>query len=173
MSDERPTLRTARIIHQTPTRTRFRVDGVQDDLLFFRSVAASLKEHPEVDEVVCNPLTSTVLVHHGPALRVGELVDLAEDRDCFVLGEPETRGTPIQHLRKLYLQVDADARRLSQGRLDMESIALGLLLLAAVSGVIRGDIGFPAATAAWYALELVWKRSPREPATNPPDRTAA
>ena len=153
----------ARVIHHTATRTRLRVEGATADTDYLPSVISALEAHPQVTQVLCNPLTSTVLVHHHADLSADDVFALGEELGCFTVPQPVVRGTPIQELRRLYRQTEDDAMRLSNGHLDVESVSLALLLGSAMTGFVRGNVAFPAATALWYALDLIRQRSTAEP----------
>ncbi len=163
--DETPTgvSITARIVHHTATRTRFRIDGGRGDGARLASIAQGLETLPEVERVVGNPLTGSLLVHHSPHLDSHALSAFAERQGYFLPQVDAPRGTPIQELRKLYRQVEQDAVRASGGRLDIESVTLAILAAFAVAGIMRGNIAFPAGTALWYAMDLIRVRSAEEP----------
>lgn len=163
--DETPTgVRvTARMVHHTATRTRYHIDGGRGDGARLASMAQGLETLPEVERVVCNPLTGSLLVHHSPRLDSNALSAFAERQGYFRPQAVVPRGTPIQELRKLYRQVEQDAVRASGGRLDIESVTLAILAAFTVAGFMRGNIAFPAGTALWYAMDLIRVRSAEEP----------
>jgi hypothetical protein len=163
----------ARLLHHTPTRTRYRVPARQGDPAYFESVHAALTQAPRVRQVTCNPLTGSVLVQHEPDLNPDDLEALARRAGCFAPVDPPPARTPIQEVRRLYRRIENDTVRATQGRLDLESASLLLLAVSAISGVLRGHIAFPAATAVWYALQLIRLPSPSEAGDlESPDRRA-
>ncbi|HZS81974.1 MAG TPA: hypothetical protein VFA50_03840 [Stellaceae bacterium] len=141
-------------VHRVPGRIRFRVPERRGDAKFFGEVEQCLRRLDGVDHVKTNPVTASVLVHHQ-----GEIADLA--RAAFgndvgklveiVLGSPPLART----VRTEIATIDETVRRVTNGEMDLATLAsCGLLAMAAVH-LLTGRQPVMAVSLGWYATELL------------------
>lgn len=116
-------------------RTRFRVASKRRDEAFFVKAKEHLQCLDGVNEVDVNPSTGSVLVHHDLALQ--ELVDLAGKSAVVRVDD-----TPQQHLgpglRRRIGSLNGGISRLTEGRLDLEDLALLLLIAVGLRQMAAG-----------------------------------
>ncbi|PWB83795.1 MAG: hypothetical protein C3F11_04760 [Methylocystaceae bacterium] len=125
----------AKIVHETPGRTRLRVGDKRGDGAFFASVATGLSGIPGVYEVDVRPLTGSILIRHGaPLARIGSAA-----REARLLAVENGLSVPPPT---------------SAQTIDPKmAIALGFCAFA-VWQLTQGRVLPPAITLAWYAARL-------------------
>jgi hypothetical protein len=149
----------AQCVHAVPGRVRYRILERRGDAEFFRGVQELLRQHDGIQTVAVNAATASILVHH-----TGEADEIAAAAQAAGLFEVAPMPTPSlgAQARSGLRTADRDLRRITDGRVDMNSaLFLGLTGLA-MHQALKGNLLAPASTLLWYALEaLRW--SERKP----------
>lgn len=140
--------------HRLPGRARIRIPSRRDQGAYFARVASELAAVAGVTGVVANPLTGSVLVTHAGELDA--IVGRAREKGLFDVASltPYERGLS-DTLAEEFGNVRRELRGLTDGGLDLEELALLLLLAFAAVQLWRGHILAPAVTLLWYATSLV------------------
>jgi hypothetical protein len=142
----------AAISHSAYGRTRFRVESKRREDAFFARIAERLRRLDGVNQVEVNAATGSVLVHHQ--LPLEELARRARQDSLF-----EVNNEPIERLsdsvRRQFGTLDGGISRLTEGRLDLEDLALLLLIIVALRQLAAGQFAVPAVSAFWYAAALL------------------
>ena len=142
----------ADISHSAYGRTRFRVDSKRREGAFFARIAERLQQLDGVGQVEVNSATGSILVHHQ--LPLDQLVRLARKESLFrVDGSPPRRLA--EDLRHRFASLNDEISRLTESRLDLEDLALLLLILVGFRQLLAGQFAAPALTAFFYAATLL------------------
>jgi hypothetical protein len=147
-------LAPAYVSHRLPGRARIRIPSQRDQGAYFARVAKELAGFAAVTDVVVNPLTGSVLVTHRGELEA--IVRQARKKGLFDVESlvAHERGLS-ETLVEEFGSVRRELRDLTDGGLDLEELALLLLLAFAAVQLWRGHILAPAVTLLWYATSLV------------------
>lgn len=163
-------LPSAYLVHRTPTRLRLRIPERRGDRFFFAAAQEHLGTLEGVSALCATPATGSILVQHGPDLRLTELEEQARRTGLFALAGVAPREPPLaEQLARRFAALDAAVRRSTGGAEDGASLLLLGLLVAALVQLARGNVAVPALTATWYALHLTLMArtdpaAPKEPA---------
>lgn len=142
----------AAISHSAPGRTRFRVASKRREAAYYAKLAEHLQRLNGVGQVDVNPVTGSVLVHHQ--LPLDQLVERVHEESLF-----QVKDGPPQHLRDIlrerFSSFNDGISRLTESRLDLEDLALSVLIVVGLRQMLAGQIATPALTAFWYAAALL------------------
>jgi Heavy metal associated domain 2 len=142
----------AAISHSAYGRTRFRVASKRREDAFFAAIAERLRRVDGVGQVEVNAATGSVLVHHR--LPLEELARRARQDSLF-----QVDNEPIERLsdgaRRQFGMLNGGISRLTEGRLDLEDLALLLLVIVGLRQLAAGQFAVPAVSAFWYAAGLL------------------
>ena len=142
----------AHCVHAVPGRVRYRIPERRGDQQFFRHAAEVLKQDQMVEAVLTNALTASILVRHCGSAE--DISGLAERSGLFRVHALPTVSMGAQAGAGLQT-IDRNLKRISNGRVDMNTaLFLGLGALA-VHQVMKGNLLAPASTLLWYALETL------------------
>ena len=143
------------IVHFTPRRMRLKVSDKRRNPQEMRRIAEFLNDHPKIQGVEANPVTGSILVHHGHGT-LSEFRAIMEDLGVLLLssttldlpaGSHEAAGA------KLANAVDDLNRRLSlssRGLLDLKLLVpLGFAALS-LRQLLR--YGLQVEAAPWYVM---------------------
>lgn len=182
--------------HEIPRRLRLRIPERRGDASFFQWVVEALSQHSEIEEIVANPLTGSLLVHHSGSAQA--ILAAATEQRLFEVGRtnrrkansttPRTKPTPLDPvatgLSGLALfqvargQVAGSAAENfwnaygAQRILGRPEIVAGFALLGIVQ-VLRGRLFSSAASLLFYSLVMRQLASADRAATASRDSAAA
>lgn len=142
------------MVHRSPGRVRLRVPARRGDRALFERIERSLGDVDGVRGVETNSKTGSVLIHYSGKLDalilraaangLGDMLDLA-------LSVPPVALRVRGGVRSL----DSAIRRITDGEMDLSTVAsLALLAMAGVQ-LRRGQQPAVAVSLAWYASELL------------------
>jgi hypothetical protein len=147
-------LPSATILHTLQDRTRFHIPSRKGDAVFFAAVEKNLASHPQVHQVIANPLTGSVLVRHNMVL--ADLTRYAQDQQLFTLQAEEPAASRVLNLASDSIdQVDHLVRRTTQGAFDLTELLFVGLIAAAIIQFLRGRVLGSATTLLSYAATLL------------------
>jgi hypothetical protein len=142
----------AAISHSAYGRTRFRVASKRRENAFFARIAERLRRLDGVRQVEVNAATGSVLVHHQ--LPLDELTRQARQDSLFHVDNAPTERLS-DGARRQFAMLDGGISRLTEGRLDLEDLALLLLIIVGLRQLAAGQFAVPAVSAFWYAAALL------------------
>jgi hypothetical protein len=163
------TLPEADLRHRIPGRTRLRVPSMRGRDDFFERVRSELSRCDDVEEVLVNPKTASVLVLQRPGSDPEAVDRYSRERGLFRLVAPEAPPDILtERLAKLLDLKDVEAR----------TALLAVFVGGGLYQFVRGNVWPAALTLFWYALTMlppgkkpeIWPRSaaPRSiPAPSP------
>jgi hypothetical protein len=149
----------AAVVHRIDGRLRLRIPEKRDDVAFFEELAGALSKLPDVEQVITNATTTSVLIHHrgsGDAL-----LRASEQGGLLELDAESPSGTPIRHLYERIEDADQSLREKSAGRWDLPTLAFYALVGGSLVQLARGHFMPAGATLAVQALGLVMKQGNR------------
>lgn len=147
-------LPSACISHRSAGRLRIRVPSCRGQETFFRQVSRELSCFPGVDRIEANPATAGILV--VPAVDSGALARFAETQGLFRLSEDGVAPMTItETLAAEFGGLNRELRRVSDGTLDLGSLAFAALVIGAIVQWQKGHVLGPASTLLWYAAGLL------------------
>jgi hypothetical protein len=177
---------SVRLVHSSPGRTRVRLEGFDRALERATALADDLAALPGVEEVAVRPWTGSVLcVHDARRLDPKRIVDVVR-RHAEQPGAPSRtepgRPTPAllarqgssiaRSLTALVKQLDGDLLRVTEGRLDLGTLATFGFLAAGAAEVLssRRLPAPPWFNLAWWALRTFteFERPAGFASANPP-----
>ena len=142
----------AAISHSAYGRSRFRVASKRREEAFFARIAERLRQLEGINQVEVNAATGSVLVHHQ--LPLEDLTRRARQDSLF-----HVDNAPAERLsdgaRRQFAMLDGGISRLTEGRLDLEDLALLLLIIVGLRQLAAGQFAVPAVSAFWYAAALL------------------
>jgi hypothetical protein len=142
----------AAISHSAYGRTRFKVPSKRREGAFFAEVAKRLQQLDGVRQVEVNAATGSVLVHHQ--LPLAELAEQTRRELLFDIDSSQTAR--LSHsVRSQFGALNGGITRLTEGRLDLEDLALVLLIIVGLRQLAAGQFAVPALSAFWYAAALL------------------
>jgi hypothetical protein len=117
-------------------------------------VSRQLARFPGVDRIEANPATAGILV--VPAVDSGALARFAEAEGLFQLSEAGAVPMTItETLAGGFSGLNRELRRVSDGSLDLGSLAFAALVIGAIVQWRKGHVLGPASTLLWYAAGLL------------------
>jgi hypothetical protein len=139
---------------------RLKADGIRGDALRFAPIVRSIEAIPGVTGVVANPLTGSLLVHHGR-------------ETASLLGDVAAAGVTVPALPDAALRLGApgaetalDALRGAARGIGPQAkivLFLGLVVLA-IQQAAEGHVMAPAVTLLWYAFGVLNAQGAASPA---------
>ncbi len=146
---------SARVTHATSNRLRLQVPERRRDSDYFAHLATRLAGLAEVEQVVVNPATAGILIHHH-GLSVERLASFGSEQGLFDLHLATPEQHPLwQGAAALGNTLDQQLQRSSSGQVDLRSIGFLVLVAMALVQFSRGQILAPASTLIWYASDLL------------------
>jgi hypothetical protein len=151
----------AYISHFTSGRLRLKIPARKADPAYFAFLRDQLSALPGVEAVAVNPVTGSVLIHHGydpKEVDLKPVAELTELGGLFRLQIPEPQGTRISIAEQVSGTMggfNAQLKEWSGGAVDFQSLALLALLGVSLFQAQRGTVMIPAITALWYASSLL------------------
>jgi hypothetical protein len=127
---------------------RLKADSVRGETMRFGEIVRAIEAVPGVTNVVANPLTASVLVHHGR-----DAASLLEDFARAGMTVPAGSAT-VSRLGAYDAQAALDAMRGAAAGIGPQYrilLFLGLIALA-IQQAAEGHVLAPAATLLWYAF---------------------
>jgi hypothetical protein len=158
----------AYVAHALPGRIRIKVPACRGQETVLAGFAEILSRAEGVLEVVANPRTGSLLVHHTARVGVGDIGAFAARHRLFRLAEPVLpvpRDVP-EMVRLGGATLNAGLRSLTHGEVDIRTASFVALVVMALIQLARGQVMAPATTLLWTAYELVDGR--RGSAQEPP-----
>jgi hypothetical protein len=143
-------------------RTRIQIPACRSDVPYFERVMRELGAIEAVEGVDANPLTGSVLIHHGED--VNPIIEKALELQLFELGTPDSgQSGPVlsARVRAHLTEADRRIREATHGRLDFNGLAMVALVGAGTFQMLRGEVLPAGASLLWYALGLAWSRPPK------------
>lgn len=143
------------VAHMTAGRLRLRIPERRNDDAFFVAVRQRVSEWPGIDEVRVNPLTASVLVFFGDA---AVALAYARQSDLFEIRKAEPARPAVLLADGAYHKarsLNSRIRRLTGGVVDLGSLMLLALLLAAIYEIYRGNFRTSAFSLLWHAGSLL------------------
>jgi hypothetical protein len=145
---------TAFLAHGSSGRVRIRVPSRRGDAAYFERIRDSFAQCPGVRHLDVNPMTGSILLHHG--LELEEVVCFGESNRLFEIERAPARGaSPLSRLAQEFGRLDARISASTGGMLDLPTIAFAACLGGVVIQMGRGRALAPASTLAWYAASLL------------------
>jgi hypothetical protein len=160
-----PALARAQVVHRTHHRMRLAFPHQKRNIGFFVRLERQLAGLPQTRAVRADPLTGSVLVfYEGPAER---LLEAARERGLFAVQRSSFR-TPLAHVHSGFRWANTWLRSASDGRLDLESVAMFWLVGAGLWQVSRGQVLPAGFSLLWQAgvLGLDESRAVRDAAAD-------
>jgi hypothetical protein len=157
------------VVHQAPGRLRLRVPARRGDPAFLGQVGQALLATPGIRAVDVNPVTASLLVRFDgdgtrvleavPAagVRLGDAAQAAAEEEA-VRRAHRPQGNLVDRIADAVDGVDAELKRSSEGRMDLQSAAMVYLVFAGFVQLLRGRALPPAHTLFQQAASLAWKR---------------
>jgi hypothetical protein len=142
----------AAISHSAYGRTRFRVPSKRGEHAFFAKVAERLQRVEGIEGVEVNSATGSILVNHR--LPLEGLLEQGRRRSLFRVDDGPSPHLGDQ-LRHRFGLLNGGISRLTEGRLDLEDLALIVLIAVGVRQLLAGQFAAPALTAFFYAATLL------------------
>jgi len=140
----------AQVVHRIAGRTRLRISGKRNDMIYFSRLAESIMNCPGVEQASVNPITGSLIVRH--AVSFEEVVSYAQAQQLFQL----TDSPPATRLRARVAQgleeTSRNLEKVSGGEVDLDGLLIMGLTGLAIHQAIEGNIMAPAVTLIWYAL---------------------
>ena len=156
----------ARIIHQTRSRVRLRIEEKRKDPEFFEQVRNQLDSVSGIMEFKINSITGCIVISHPeqswPELeeQLGEL-GLFEIAHAQEPGIPETaESTAFGPLQYSLSRIDQTLSAGSAGKIDLRTLAYIGLMVFTIRQIMKGQVLGPALPMLWNALSLA-DRFPR------------
>jgi uncharacterized protein YdcH (DUF465 family) len=140
------------ISHSAYGRTRFRLASKRREDAFFARIAERLQQLDGVKRVEVNPATGSVLVHHQ--LPLAELTRQAQQQSLFRVDDAPAERLS-DSVRRQFSILDGEISRLTNSRLDLQDLALLLLIIVGLRQLAAGQFAVPAVSAFWYAAALL------------------
>lgn len=144
-------LPVAVVAHSARGRTRFKIPARRRDAQYFATVEQRLPNAPDVGGVQTNPITGSVLVHHGGPAEA--LYRYAEQNELFRVSTLADRASDL--LRERGRSLDQQLREFTGGYLDVRSLTFITLVSIGLVQTLRGQFAGPALAIFWYAATLV------------------
>jgi hypothetical protein len=144
-------LPVAVVAHSARGRTRFKIPARRRDAQYFAAVEQRLPKAPDVEQVQANPITGSVLVHHGGPAEA--LYTYAEKNDLFRVSTQADRASDL--LRQRGKSLDQQLREFTGEYLDVRSLTFIMLVSIGLVQALRGQFAGPALTIFWYAATLL------------------
>lgn len=144
----------AYVVHRLPGRVRFKIPARRANRPFLAELERRLRRLPAVTGVATNPVTGSVLVTHEGAL--ADLTEAAFGSEIGELVEMALEAPPVaRRLKAEALAIDRSLQEVTDGEVDLATLAsLGLLAMAAIL-LLRGRQPAAAVSLGWYATELL------------------
>ncbi len=143
------------IKHACPGRTRFGFADHKGNRAFFTSLCDAALELPDVLQVEARPATGSLIVtHEGTA---DGLALAAAAIGLFEIIEAEVSADPSGQLAGWQTWADDFLKRETGHGLSVQTVAAMSFFAMALVQASRGRWMPPAATALWYAIDLLSK----------------
>ncbi len=147
-------LSQASISHRTAGRLRIRVPSRRGEESYFRQVSQQLARCPGVERIEANPVTASILV--VSAVDTETLARFAETEGLFLLSAAGSAPMTItETLAAGFGGLNQELRRLSDGTVDLGTLAFAALVTGAIVQWQKGHVLGPASTLLWYAAGLL------------------
>ena len=145
----------AHIVHQTRSRVRFRIAEKRKDPGYFEDIRDALSAVSGISELQINSTTGCVILQH-PEQAWSELEPQLEQLGLFeITAAPEASKPALQTLLSGLDRVDQAVTAVSDGRVDLRTLAwLGLMAIT-ISQAVRGELRGPAIPLLFNAMSLV------------------
>ncbi|HYA38446.1 MAG TPA: hypothetical protein VEI74_09300 [Candidatus Methylomirabilis sp.] len=144
----------AHVSHRSAARVRIRVPSRRGDATYFRQVSQQLARCPGVERVEANPVTAGILLI--PAVSAETLMRFVESERLFVLDENGVASkTLTETLATEFGGLNQALRRMSEGTVDIGTLAFAALVTGAIVQWQKGHVLGPASTLLWYAAGLL------------------
>ncbi len=154
-------LPSARIVHSTGNRIRFRFPGMKGNQAYFHAVRQHFDKLDDVERVEVNPATGSLLLMHRS--RIDRLTDFAREKQLFQV-EDYKEGASSKRERRpimdcLYdglAKANSKTRELTGGELDLTGITVIFLISSSVYQIAKGNVALPQwHTGLWYAINTL------------------
>ncbi len=143
-------------------RTRVQIPARRSDVAYFERVIRELPTIEDVEGVDANPVTGSVLIHHGEDFV--SIIQKALDKQLFdVTALENARPGPVltSRLAEKLSETDHLIHEATHGRFDLNSVVMVGLVGAGTFQILRGAVLPAGATLLWYAFGIAWARSPK------------
>ena len=142
----------ARVVHSIPGRARLRATDIKGDAGALDVLRTAIESAPGVRNVSVRVLTGSLVVEHDGNLDA--LMHELESRGALRI-ETEVREHYLAHIHRALADSDERMRRLSNGRVDMETVTFFGFVAGGIYQMFNNH-GLPAGvTLLRYAVELV------------------
>lgn len=141
----------AKLVHRTRGRMRWRIPSKKRDLGYFVKLYDKARQLPEVDEVIINPKTASVLFHYDEYYHSGLSSTLNEPGffSSSQMNEPQAAFDEKPD------DPGANTKEPSEATpSDMRFVLFLVMLGMSVHQVLKGQIMAPAITVILYAIDL-------------------
>jgi hypothetical protein len=145
-------LRRLDVLHDSPGRLRVRATTLKGEAASLGALAAKIADLPRVRAARANPETGSILVLHDDD--VTALTAALSRHDALLAAVEPPAPLSTELARELAGVGAALEHRLGAG-VDVRGLGAIALLAIAVMQISRGHVFMPAATAIWYALNLL------------------
>lgn len=146
----------ARITHTLPGRLRLKVPEMRGRIDFFERVHAFLERQEEIESVLINPITGSVLITSADPADLQALALRGEEAGLYSLGGLSAPVASTARRAQIDLRkLDIHWSRASGGATDSRSLLVALLLIAGLVQIARGQVFGPGAALLITAYQLI------------------
>ena len=142
----------ARIVHQTPHRTRLRTRGMRRDTTYFTEVKHAIEQFEAVGKVHVQSGTESILIEHSDS--IDEVLSELQERGYFKLETPDDVAPYLARVGQGLEQGDRQMLEATGGRLGLDTLVFIGFIGSGIYQVTQGR-GLPAGvTLLRYAIEM-------------------
>jgi len=142
----------AHVSHIMSCRLRIKVPSRKGDLSYFADVQEQLSMCPGVQEVSVSPHTGGALILYNCDKK--SISEYAQEKGLFILKHPAgSQRALFSHVAHTFKMYNTSLKKLTDGQIDIPSLAFLSLMISGVYQLARGNLSVPAwYTAFYYAL---------------------
>ena len=142
----------AHVSHRMSCRLRIKIPSKKGDGAFFSALKGRLHDCPGVAAVSVSPQTGSALILHD--CETQEIFAYAKSHELFVpRRSAHPRKTLFSRVANTFRGYNRDLKTLTDGEMDIPSLAFLTLLVSGIYQIARGNVVIPAwYTAFYYAL---------------------
>lgn len=144
----------AHIVHRLRGRLRLKVPDKRRDADWLTEAASRLERMPGVRRVETRIISGSLLIYHQAGTALEERLASV---DSFRITNASIATPPV--LDPALDGLSRSQRKLKRrtgGRVNLETLLIALLVLAALGQALRGQIMVPAVSLLWYAAQLAF-----------------